>query len=351
MRRAALAALAAVLVAAAWLLVRPDLLPAPEAYLREVVRASGVPGGVIAWGRPGEAQEVRATGFADPATGREMRPGDRFRLASLTKPVVAAVLHRLAADGRLRLEAPLAETTGAPERVTIAQAMAHLGGWDRSMTGDPFFLPDAELASRFGATRIETCLDLATLPDFREPHHPPGTVHAYSNVGYCWLGAVIEAATGAPWILAAQAEGGAVLSLDPATITVAHATTPEGAALPVMRPGVIGPAGGLIGDAATVLAFTLAQADARAEDAAAAEVARLTIPLEPDTYYGLGWRVWPREGATFYTHYGSMPGTFTFAIRRAGGGAAVMLLNGGMSDPEATARTLAAELMAMPEWQ
>lgn len=351
MRRAALVALAAMVLAVGWLMTRPDPLPVPEAYLREVVRAAGVPGGVIAWGRPGAAPEVRATGLADPATGRAMRPDDRFRLASLTKPVVAAVLHRLAAEGRLRLDAPLADTTAAPEGVTVAQAIAHLGGWDRDLTGDPFFLADAELARRFGVARAETCLDLASIPAFRELRHPPGTVHAYSNVGYCWLGAAIEAATGAPWIDAARAVGGAALSLDPATITVAHAATPESAALPVTRPGVIGPAGGLIGDAATVLAFTLAQADARAEDDAAAAVATATASPGSEGYYGLGWRVWPRDGATFYTHYGAMPGSFGFAIRRAGGGAAVLLFNGAMADPDAAARTLAEELMAMPDWQ
>jgi CubicO group peptidase (beta-lactamase class C family) len=284
-------------------------------------------------------------GLADPAAGRVMQPGDRFRLASLTKPVVAAVLHDLAAEGRIALSDPLAATTDAPDGISIAQAMAHLGGWDRSVTGDAFFLPPEVLADRFGAGPVDDCLDLARLPALRTPQHPPGDRHAYSNLGYCWLGAVIASATGAPWLDAAQALGGDGLTLDVGQLTVAHVTTPQGAALPVMRPNVIGPAGGLIGDAATYLAFTLDHADSRAEDAVAAALA------DAADYYGLGWRVWTKDDATFYTHYGTMPGTFAFAIRREGGGAAVVLMNGALGDPERAARALAADLMALSDWQ
>jgi CubicO group peptidase (beta-lactamase class C family) len=327
----------------------PVAVPPAERLLRQVVQASGAVGGVIAWGRPGEAPQVRALGLADRATGRTMQPGDRFRLASLTKPVVAAVLHDLAARGVLSLDDPLsAHAAGAPEGITIAQAMAHLGGWDRAATGDPFFLPDAVLADRHGLTApAQTCRDIADLPAFRTPQHPPGTTYAYSNLGYCWLGAVIEGATGAPWLDAARAAGGATLSLDPGQITVAPSLPPGAAALPVMRPGVIGPAGGLIGDAATVLTFALAQADARAEDAAAADVAGAAAT----GYNGRGWRVWRRDGATFYSHFGETPGTFAFVIRRADGAAAALLLNGSVPDADRAARALAADLMANPDWQ
>lgn len=327
----------------------PVATPAPERLLRQVVQAAGAAGGVVAWGRPGEAPQVRAVGLADRATGRAMQPTDRFRLASLTKPVVAAVLHDLAARGALRLDDPLAaHAPGAPDGITIAQAMAHLGGWDRTVTGEPFILPDAVLADRHGlAAPARTCRDIADLPAFRSLQHPPGMTYAYSNLGYCWLGAVIEGATGASWLDAARQAGGASLSLDASSVTVVPAIHPDDTDLPVMRPAVIGPAGGLIGDAATVLAFALRHADARAEDAAAASVAG------PDAtdYYGRGWRVWPRDGTTFYTHFGDMPGTFAFVIRRAGGGAAVVLLNGSVADADRAARALAADLMAIPDWQ
>jgi CubicO group peptidase (beta-lactamase class C family) len=338
----------AVALPPALLLTPPRHIDAPlEALLRRVIAASGVPGGVVAWGRPAEAPKIRAVGIADLQTGRTMRADDRFRLASLTKPVVAAVLHRLAADGRLSLTAPLSLHTDAPAGITVAQAMAHLGGWDRAVTGDPFFMSDETLATRFAAAPPGSCLDLARLPELYTPQQPPGTTHAYSNLGYCWLGAVIEAATDAPWLDAARAEGGAALSLDQATITVTHAMSADDLALAVMRPDVIGPAGGLIADASTVLAFTLSHADARAEDATAAALERQGAR----DYYGLGWRVWRHDGATYYTHYGSMPGTFTFAIRRADGGAAVILLNGALGDPAQAARVLAADLMSIPHWQ
>ena len=327
----------------------PVATPAPERLLRQLVQASGAAGGVIAWGRPGESPQVRAAGLADRATGRAMQPDDRFRLASLTKPVVAAALHDLAERGALSLDDPLAaHAPGAPDGITIAQALTHLGGWDRTVTGEPFVQSDAVLAERHGLTApAGTCRDIADLPAFRPLQHPPGTAYAYSNLGYCWLGAVIEGATGAPWLSAARMAGGAALSLDPDSVTVAPAVHPDDIDLPLMRPAVIGPAGGLIGDAATVLAFALANADARATDPAAAA---LSGPDATD-YYGRGWRVWPRQGATFFTHFGDMPGTFAFVIRRADGGAAVVLLNGSVADPDRAARALVADLMAIADWQ
>jgi len=327
----------------------PVAMPAPERLLRQVTQASGAAGGVIAWGRPGEVPQIRAVGLADRATGRAMQPADRFRLASLTKPVVAAALHDLAARGVVSLDDPIAgHVPGAPPGITIAQAMTHLGGWDRSVTGEPFLLSDAMLADRHGLTAsAQTCGDIAGLPAFRALQHRPGTTYAYSNLGYCWLGAVIEGATGAPWLDAARSVGGAALSLDPASVTVAPAVHPDDTDLPVMRPTLIGPAGGLIGDAATVLAFALREADGRAADPAAAALAGSSV----SDYYGRGWRIWPRQGATFYTHFGDMPGTFAFVIRRAEGGAAVVLLNGSVADPDRAARALAADLMALPDWQ
>lgn len=53
---------------------------------------------------PGLGVDVEvAAGVADLRTGEPLRPGSRFRIASVTKPSVAAAALRLVEDGRLSL--------------------------------------------------------------------------------------------------------------------------------------------------------------------------------------------------------------------------------------------------------
>jgi D-alanyl-D-alanine carboxypeptidase len=69
---------------------------------------------LVAAGAPGAAGWVRnergslgaASGLANRRTRQPMRPEPRFRAGSVTKSLVAAVVLRLAAEGRLSLAAP-----------------------------------------------------------------------------------------------------------------------------------------------------------------------------------------------------------------------------------------------------
>lgn len=314
----------------------------PADVLRALVDQTGVAGGVVAWGAPGGPVETAAAGLADPATGRPMTAADRLPIASLTKPVTAAlVLDRIDA-GLVALDTPLSEVASdAPSDVTIGQAMAHLGGWTFTEGRDPYFRPLAELSTQAGGQPVGSCRDVAVLPDVA-PTQAPGLGYAYSNVGYCWLGEIFAEAGG--YAAAVAAAHGERFSLDRATATVSpDGLDPEVLAWAVMQPGMAGPFGGLVTDAASYLAFALEPVDPRT---------MLPPPVAWEVnYYGLGWRVWPRGEAVYLTHYGSMPGVFSFVIRRADGGAAVLLLNGSVADHAALARNLAERLMAMPGWQ
>jgi D-alanyl-D-alanine carboxypeptidase len=85
------------------------LVPAPqridpgelEGLLDQVV-AAGAPG-AAALVRDGHGVRQAASGLADLRTGRPMRPGLNYRVASVTKPLVATVVLQLVAEGRLSL--------------------------------------------------------------------------------------------------------------------------------------------------------------------------------------------------------------------------------------------------------
>ena len=316
----------------------------PEDVLDELVRLNGAPGGVIAWGRRGEPPRIHAVGVADPVTGTPLDPSARMRIASLSKPVTAALILALVDEGRFSLDTPVADLVGdhgpaLPEDVTVAQVLNHSGGWDRTADGDPYFLAPPEIAARYGVDAVGGCRDVAeAIP----PEVPPGTRYIYSNIGYCWLGEVIAAAHG-DYLSAVQAAFGPEFRLSEADLGVVHAVTEAEADFVVMRPDIAGAFGGLVTDARSYLAFALRPVDPRS-------AAEPPFAWE-ESYYGLGWRVWRQGEDSYLTHYGSMPGTFSFVIRKPGGGAVVILMNGGIAQHEATARALALLFMRMDSWQ
>jgi CubicO group peptidase (beta-lactamase class C family) len=73
----------------------------------ERVVAAGVPG-ALALVRDGNRTRTAAVGLADVGAHRKLRPTDRFRVGSVTKTFVAAIVLELAAEQRLRLELPAA---------------------------------------------------------------------------------------------------------------------------------------------------------------------------------------------------------------------------------------------------
>ena len=64
-------------------------------------------GAVALVAKDGELVYRRAAGLADREAGRAMREGDVFRLASVTKPFVAAAAMRLVEDGAIALDDPV----------------------------------------------------------------------------------------------------------------------------------------------------------------------------------------------------------------------------------------------------
>jgi D-alanyl-D-alanine carboxypeptidase len=158
---------------------------------------------LVAAGAPGAAGWVRnergslgaASGLADRRTGQPMRPELRFRAGSLTKSLVAAVVLRLAAEGRLSLADPLERWLPGSlrygDRVSLRQLPSHTGGVaHRTAT-----LEQALYASRPGRLRPWTPQALVAMVADQPPAFPAGTAWSYSNTGYVLLGLVVEAAS------------------------------------------------------------------------------------------------------------------------------------------------------------
>ncbi len=83
-----------------------DQGPSLTTAVAEVVSA-GVPG-ALALVREGDRTRTAAAGLTDIDAGVKLRAGDRFRVGSVTKTFVATFVLQLAAEGRLRIDDPVA---------------------------------------------------------------------------------------------------------------------------------------------------------------------------------------------------------------------------------------------------
>ena len=93
--------------------------------------AAGAPG-AAGWVRNERGSHGAASGLANRRTRQPMRPELRFRAGSMTKSLVASVVLRLAAEGRLSLADPLERwlpgTLPYGDRVSLRQLLNHTGG-------------------------------------------------------------------------------------------------------------------------------------------------------------------------------------------------------------------------------
>ena len=161
--------------------------------LREHASAHRVPGAAIGVLRDG-AETFAWHGVANTRTGAPFTEASRFGVGSLTKSMVATVVARLAEDGRLSLDDPIAahvpELRGASwaEHAAMRDLLANRSGLPlRAALEFEFAVQDggdevlARLAAKVGAEE-------PTIVDW-----------SYTNVGWCLAGRAIETATGSAW--------------------------------------------------------------------------------------------------------------------------------------------------------
>lgn len=292
------------------------------------------------------------------------RTGDRFRVASLTKPMIATLVMQAVERGTLSLDTRVEDVLpgllpGQPD-VTVEHLLSHRSGMP---TGT-----DSLLIARMADP---TSLDefIAVLgQDYSDADHvaaalatpwlfPPGSGFAYSNAGYVVLGMLLEEATGRdlerllrdgvfrPARMRHSDYPDEAQSRGPFLVGAAY-TGEEGAgwySLDHFDPDVFGAAGAATSTTADLLSFTdalllghLVRPDT---------VADMTTPRSADVLeYGLGvYRVPdpcapPEAPAYLYGHDGASYGTLSVALSSPDGSRSLSLGVTGRNlttDPEA----------------
>jgi D-alanyl-D-alanine carboxypeptidase len=186
--------IAALLAAAA-----PTAAAPQKTSLRQDAQAlvgAGVPGVVVVTRTAGAETRI-AVGIDLATPRRAMLASDRFRIGSVTKTFVAALVLRLAEQGRLSLddsvERWLPGLVPNGNAITLRHLLRHTSGLFDYAADPATFAPFASDPGYAWQPR-----DLVALATRHTPTFAPGQGWGYSNTNYVLLGLIVEAATGRP---------------------------------------------------------------------------------------------------------------------------------------------------------
>lgn len=208
-----------------------DAGPPPEDLLGFIdwqMSEGGIYGLSAATFRDGEIDRVIARGHADETTLVDEHT--LFLVASVSKTVVAALLLQLVEAGQLDLDADVATYLGRPMRhpdfpdtvITTRMLATHTSG----LIDDWLALGDVTVSGMDSPMRLAEFTE-GYLEGERAQYHwgdaAPGSSREYCNAGFGILGAIVEAAGGAPLPEQAEARIFAPLDLDGASFHLADA--------------------------------------------------------------------------------------------------------------------------------
>jgi D-alanyl-D-alanine carboxypeptidase len=157
-----------------WAQARPDLaaaVAAIQAYGEAHRRYFNLPGLTLGLVTPDGQRTVLNFGYANPDARSLITPNTRFQIGSISKVMVAAILHQFAAEGRLRLTDRVSDVlppVPLPPRnaVQIQHLLDHVAG----LPGDAPMFPEGGLWTAYA----------------------PGQHWHYSNTAYEILGKIAE---------------------------------------------------------------------------------------------------------------------------------------------------------------
>lgn len=258
----------------------------------------------------GRVVYARGYGWLDLDKTRPTPPDTPMRVASISKPITSAAIHKLIAAGKLgedtkvwpllKIDPPEGATLDPRwHDVTVAHLLEHKGGWDIKQLGfDPMF--SARRA------RQELKLDKPPTPEDMVRwmttiglSFDPGERSAYSNFGYCVLGRVIERVARRPYIVYIQREICRPVGIPPTGMWLGHTDLEkrdrrEPEYNQPCNVDIMDAHGGIVVSSPVLCQF----------------LARYWISGEPRR---------PNERGYVYTFFGSMPGTSAIAHQRADG--------------------------------
>ena len=310
---------------------------ATEAKLQKVLqdgwKAQGPPGGTMA-ARMGQSKLwAGAVGLSDLSQKSAMKPGDRLRIASITKVFMATLVLLLEQEKLLSVEDKLSKwlpNFPKGDGIALYQLMNHTSGVYN-------YTDSAQLQKKKAATLQQ----LAQIAVDHGPSFSPGTKWGYSNTNYILLAQVVEKAAKTSWHVALRKRvldknglkdtfvagfeavtGGMVKGYGLAGGKTLEDVTAE------IHPSVVGPAGCMVSTVADLTRFFNLLQGGSILSAASLKKMQSTYKYKIDTSnsYGLGILISESGGQTFYCHNGSIDGFSSITCYWDSVGASVSVL-------------------------
>ncbi len=320
-RRAALAVLLAALAARA----RGDdaaAIARARTLIEHEMTRTLAPGVSVAVARDGRLVWSQAIGCADVELQAPVTTTTRLRIGSVSKPLTSAALGRLVQDGKLDLDAPVQRyVPDFPRKawpVTTRELAGHLAGI-RHYEGHEFEIRDHYPNVRSSLAIFEKDALL----------FEPGTRFSYSSYGWNLIAAVLESASGRPFLELMQKTVFEPAGLthtapdDPAPIVPgrAHFYTRDEKGT-IVNAGFVDNSykwagGGFVSTAEDLVAFAFALLDGKL---LSPETVRLLWTSQKtsdgkETGYGLGWSVGRDEkGRRRVSHSGGAQGGTAYLV-------------------------------------
>lgn len=164
-----------------------------RAELQAAAGTRKVPGLSIALVVAGRTLWLESFGYADRTRRRALGNDSRHDLGDLSKPFVAALAVRLAAQGKVDLDAPVTRylpqlriAGGDAGEVTLKRLLTHHAG-----------LPPNQLAGMYREAGQAPAAAVSPPPEALYFTQPPGRIYAYSNIGVELAAQALAAAGGA----------------------------------------------------------------------------------------------------------------------------------------------------------
>ena len=173
----------------------PPCLPAIRERMRPFIEDKEIAGAVTLVATPDRIVHLDATGKADIATGKPMRPDTIFWIASMTKPITATAVLMLQDEGKLSVDDPvekylpefkgLKTADGKPARVTIRHLLTHTSGMGETSAAE--------------ARGIKDLAGLIPLYVAKPVQFEPGSKWAYCQSGINTAARIVEVVSGVPF--------------------------------------------------------------------------------------------------------------------------------------------------------
>ncbi len=297
--------------------------PLPTAPLQamldaKVAGSTQVPGALLAVAR-GRDEWIGVAGKSETATGAAVRPDQRFRVGSLTKQFTAALILKLAEEGKLTMDDTVRYWLPGlqlpyDDQITIRRLLNHTSGVSDFTT--PTFWNDLAFPHPYRAWQPAELIELAKAGRPTQP----GTVYSYCNTNYILAGMIAEAAAHES-VSAAMARrffiplgmNDTELAAD-GTITAnfihGYLKLPNSRTVDdvsTWNPSCAWTAGSLVTSAHDMLLWARALFGGRVLSTASLEA--MLTPVAPSTTYGFGLGLeQTADGRTFIYHSGLIPG-------------------------------------------